>query len=165
MKQASMTFQVVSLNFHLYSMPTLKVLKTKRRNNTPWTGPSILVPVRSPIPYFKGTATKISSNRETPSRYPIRRKRPICVVNRDFIIYLKNGLLASGENGHGMAIKIMSRATAYQISMVLNFSLSVCILLDSADPIVTNTIAVNIRVLWINPKNTRSRFFFASLKW
>lgn len=43
MKQATMTFQVVVLNFHFCSTPTLKALTKNSKNNAPWIGPIALV--------------------------------------------------------------------------------------------------------------------------
>ena len=55
------------------------------------------------------------------------------------------GLLANGENGQGMAMKIMRSAMENMISIVLNFCLSVFFLFAFAEPIVIITIAAIIR--------------------
>ena len=81
------------------------------------------------------------------------RKRPTFVFNNDCIIYRKYGLFANGENGQGMAIKMIANASENHSSIVLNFSLSVSLLFANAEPIVTITIAASMSVLCIIPKN------------
>jgi hypothetical protein len=70
--------------------------------------------------------------------------------------HLKYGLVTKGEKGQGIAIKIISSEMENHTSMVLNFSLSVSLRFDSAEPMVIRMIAVNINVLWIAPKKAVS---------
>ena len=63
-----------------------------------------------------------------------------------------------------MAMKIRTRAILYQISMVLNLSLSEAFLLATDDPTVIRTIENSIRKIWIMPKNNRSKDALAVLK-
>lgn len=64
------------------------------------------------------------------------------------------GLFAKGENGQGIAINMMSNTIEYQISIVLNFSLSLNFRFVNDEPIVNTIIADNIRIICINPKKT-----------
>jgi hypothetical protein len=61
------------------------------------------------------------------------------------------GLPDNGENGQGIAIKMMIMEMENQTSIVLNFSLSVDLRFDNADPIVNTTIAVSINIMCIKP--------------
>ena len=62
------------------------------------------------------------------------------------------GRCAKGENGQGIAMNIISNAILNQISMVLNFPLSVCLRFATAEPIVIITIADSINNKCITPK-------------
>lgn len=86
MKQATSTFQVVSLNFHRCSMPTRKALKINNRNNAPCIGPIDLTIEGLPKLYFNGTAIKTKTSNEMPSKKANSRKRPIVVVKYFLII-------------------------------------------------------------------------------
>lgn len=66
------------------------------------------------------------------------------------------GRLARGENGHGMAMRMINKEIVYQIIIVLNFNRSVPILLVFADPIVSTTTATTINKIWTYLKNTCS---------
>jgi hypothetical protein len=61
------------------------------------------------------------------------------------------GLLDSGENDQGTAIKMITKTMENQISIVLNFSLSVGFRFANAEPIVNTTMAVIINVMCTNP--------------
>src|SRR4051812_47090016 len=65
----------------------------------------------------------------------------------------KYGLFDNGENGQGMARKIMINAMENQIRTVLNFSLSVCLRFASADPVVRMPTETNINRMCIRLKN------------
>ena len=64
--------------------------------------------------------------------------------------------MASGENGQGIAIKMINNATANQIVIVLYFSRSVSCLLDKEEPMVIKITEIVIKAMWINPKNKKS---------
>lgn len=71
--------------------------------------------------YFNGMAINNKMTRESPSRNAMIRSLPIFVLSKDTnIIYLIYGLVAKGEKGQGMAIKIMSKASAYHKAMLRN---------------------------------------------
>ena len=73
----------------------------------------------------------------------------IMIINfeRYIFIYLKYGLFANGENGHGTAIMMIISATLNHTSIVLNFEALVSFLLAEAEPTVIRTIATSISEL------------------
>lgn len=62
------------------------------------------------------------------------------------------GRCAKGENGHGIAISIITNAIMNQRNIVLNLSPSATLRLANAEPIVINTIAVSISNMCTKPK-------------
>ena len=74
------------------------------------------------------------------------------------------GLLANGENGQGMAMKIMISAIENHKRIVLNFSKSVGFRFAVAEPIVIIIIATIIRTKWNSPKKVNSQFEIDVLK-
>lgn len=62
-------------------------------------------------------------------------------------VYLKYGLCESGENGHGIAMRMMSNASENQISCVRNLSRQNSFLFDTDEPIVNTMIAMNISIM------------------
>ena len=85
-KQATNTFQVVVLNFHFCSMPTLNVLSTNSKKMAPWMGPKDFDNEGLSNKYFMGMAIKTNANNEIPSRKPMMRNRPIFVLNKCVIL-------------------------------------------------------------------------------
>ncbi len=70
--------------------------------------------------------------------------------------YLKRGLLANGENGQGIANRMIIRPIENHKSMVLNFSESSSFRFAFAEPMVTNKTATSIMEIWISSKKERS---------
>ncbi len=68
-------------------------------------------------------------------------------------MFLKYGLFASGEKGHGMAIKIMINPSINNNVIVLNFFGLVVMRLLTDEPIVITITATVIRMTCSNPKN------------
>lgn len=64
--------------------------------------------------------------------------------NQNIRIY---GRWESGEKGHGMAIRMISRVSENQISMVVNWALYDDCRLARADPMVSRMVAMSIRVI------------------
>ena len=74
------------------------------------------------------------------------------------------GRLISGENDHGIELKIMSSAMVNHIAIILNFSLLVDFLFALAEPIVISVIAISIMVMCSMPKKRIARSCTAVLK-
>lgn len=85
MIQASKTFQVVCLNFHLYSIPTPMVFTTNNKKSTPWIGPKTEDNRVIPKMYFKGTDTKTNTSNDSPSTIANNRNLPILELKKCFI--------------------------------------------------------------------------------
>ena len=77
MIQAINTFQVVCLNFQLYSTPTLMVLNTNSKKSIPWIGPKMEDSKVIPKMYLSGTDTKTNISRDRPSKIPNNLSRPM----------------------------------------------------------------------------------------
>ncbi|SHN11229.1 hypothetical protein SAMN05216311_105230 [Chitinophaga sp. CF418] len=90
MIHANNTFQVISLNFHLYSMPTLNALITKITKKKPCMGPISFTRDGSLEAYFIGTAIPVNTNKEIPSKKPISLKRPTFVLRKRIILKCSN---------------------------------------------------------------------------
>lgn len=72
------------------------------------------------------------------------------------------GRFASGESGHGIAMKIIMSARENQMVIVRNFLVAVSCRLATDEPMVINTMAIVINTICINPKNRKSNCRMAS---